>query len=68
MGKVRIARLALLRAVDFHGIDIGTIEGVLVRARIVGLDPLDKFKLPDHGRPTRRALFLALPSGAEDTR
>ena len=48
MGEVRIARGAGLRAVRHHGKDVGAIQQLLVRSRIVGTDLLDEFILPDH--------------------
>src|SRR3546814_8038351 len=37
-----------------HGEHIGAVESILVRARVVGFDPFDQFKLPDHAAPDRR--------------
>ena len=48
MRKIRVARLAQLRAVRFHRIDIGTVQHRLVRVRIVGFDQIDKVRLPHH--------------------
>ena len=60
--EIRVARGAQLRAVRLHGIDIGAVERVLVRLRVVGLDLLDQLELPHHGAvasvlagPRRRA-------------
>ena len=35
MGKIGIAGSPLLRAMHFHGVDIGPVENVLVRSRVV---------------------------------
>ncbi len=47
--EIGVARGAQLRAMRLHRIDIGAVERVLVRLRIVGLDPLDQLELPHHG-------------------
>ena len=49
MGKVRIARGALLLAVRLHGVDIGAVEQRLVGVGVVAADPLDQVVLPHHG-------------------
>src|SRR5271167_280384 len=56
MGKVRVARIAQLRAVGLHRIDIGAIERVFVGARVVALDKLDQLELPHHSE------FVQIPS------
>src|SRR3546814_14562380 len=38
----------------FRGELIGAVESILVRALIVGFDPVDQVKLPDHAAPDRR--------------
>ncbi len=49
MGEVGVAVGAPLRAMLLHGIDIGLVEQVLVRAWIVARHPLDKLVLAHHG-------------------
>ncbi len=46
MGKVGIARGALLLAMGLHRVDIGAVEQRFVSIRIVALDPVDQFVLP----------------------
>ena len=49
MREIRIARRTQLAAVLLQAIDIGTVERVLVRFRIVGLYTFNEFELTDHG-------------------
>src|SRR3546814_16748553 len=44
----------LFRSRRLHGEHIGAVGSILVRARVVGFDPFDQFKLPDHAAPDRR--------------
>ncbi len=56
MGKVRIARCALLGPVRLHCEHIGAIQQILVGVRIIAADPLHQFVLPHHRlRPTKSA-------------
>ncbi len=48
VAEIRVARGALLRAVRLHREDIGAVEQRLVRLRVVALDPLHQFILPQH--------------------
>ena len=48
MGEIRVARGAELGAVLLQAVDVGAIQHVLVRVRIVGLDPFNEFELPNH--------------------
>ncbi len=63
MGKVRIARGALLLAVRLHGVDVGAVEQRLVGVGIVAADPLDQVVLPHHGG---RVFRLFHPAGGRD--
>ncbi len=47
--KIRIAARALLRPVFLHGIDIGAVERVLIRLRVVCPDFVYQFGLSNHG-------------------
>ncbi len=58
MGEVGIAGSAGLRAVRLHRKNIGAVEGVLIRAWIVGFDSLDQFELTNH-----RHFSTKLPGG-----
>ena len=49
MGEIGVARGAQLGAVLLQAVDIGAVQHVLVRVRIVGLHALDEFKLTNHG-------------------
>ena len=60
MGKVRIARGALLLAMRLHGVDIGAVEQRFVGIGIVALDPVDQFVLP---HDLRLAAFFFLFNG-----
>ena len=46
MGKIRIARRALLLAMRLHGVDIGAVEQGFVGIGIVAADPVEQFVLP----------------------
>jgi hypothetical protein len=48
MNEIGIARGTLLGAMHLHGIDIGAIDQVFIRTRVIGLDPLDKLILAQH--------------------
>jgi hypothetical protein len=48
MRKIGITIRALLAAMHFHGIHIGTVNGVLVRIGIVGFYFFNEFKLANH--------------------
>ena len=48
VGEIGIAGGAGLRAMRLHGIDIGAVEQVLVRVRVVGTDFLNQVILPHH--------------------
>ena len=54
MGKIRITRSTLLRAMRFHGVDIGTVQKILVRLRIISPHAIDEFILPHHLIHVRR--------------
>ena len=54
MREIGVAVGALLRAMLLHGVDIGLVEQVLVRVRIVARDPLDQLVLAHHGAIFRR--------------
>ena len=49
MREIGIAVGAPLRAMLLHGVDIGLVEQVLVRVRVVARHPLDKLVLAHHG-------------------
>ena len=48
MGKIRVARRALLLAMRLHRVHIGAVEHVLVGIGIVFAHPLDEIVLPHH--------------------
>ncbi len=48
MREIGIAGGALLRAMRAHGVDIGAIEQVFVRLRIIFSNAIDEFVLPHH--------------------
>ncbi len=48
MAEIRVARGAQLAAVRLHRKDIGAVQHVLVRIRIVGVNALDEFILTEH--------------------
>ena len=49
MGEIGVARGAQLGAVLLQAIDVGAVQHVLVRIRIVGLHAFDEFELTNHG-------------------
>ncbi len=49
MGEIGVARGAQLGAVLLQAIDVGAVQHVLVRIRIVGLHALNEFELTNHG-------------------
>ena len=48
MAEIGVAAGALLAAVLLHGVDIGPVQQHLVRIRIIGFYPFDKFILTQH--------------------
>src|SRR6185369_14620399 len=48
MREIGITRGPRLRAMGLHRKNVGAVEGVLIRARIVGLDALDQLELTNH--------------------
>ena len=48
MREIGIAGRAFLAAMLLHGVDIGAVQKLFVRRRVVGLDALDKFELAHH--------------------
>ena len=55
MGEIRISGGALLCAVRLHGIDVGTVQEIFVRVRIVAPDAVDQFVLAKDLRRPRAA-------------
>ena len=66
MGKVGIARCALLLAVRLHGVHVGAVEQRLAGIRIVTLDPLDQVVLPHHLRLRRLVYFYCIIKSLPD--
>ena len=66
MREVRVAGMAQLLAVLHHGVDVGLVELVLARVRLIGLYAIDEFVLTQEfaaarlcgGRGRRRFGFL----------
>jgi hypothetical protein len=54
MGKIRIARGALLVTVRLHGVHVRPIEQSLVGAWVVFQDPVDQLVLAHHATPRFR--------------
>ena len=48
MVEIGLTRRAFLAAMRLHGIDIGAVEQILIRAGVIGHDPLNQFELPHH--------------------
>ena len=61
MIEVGVAGGALLRAMLLHGIDVGLVEQILVRGRIVGLHLFDEFVLAHHPAPRSTAANKKAP-------
>ena len=53
MGKIGIARRPYLFAMSFHGIDVGSVQQILVCVGVVGADTFDKVVLTHHSRARR---------------
>src|SRR5260221_11338013 len=65
MRIIWVAGRALLRAVRLHRKNICAVESLLVRVRVIGLDPLDQFELPNHRGFLAAALGVRHPIGAD---
>ena len=50
MREIGVAGGALLLAMRFHGVDVGSVEQAFVGLRIVAADPVDQVVLPHHLR------------------
>ena len=66
MGEVGVAGGTLLLAVLLHGVNVGPVEQLVVRLRVIGLHPLDQLVLTHHRGAALPGGLVARPSSANE--